>query len=307
MPEPAPPDVAALDARRPAQALSPAEIDGVLADFRSWLTALAEAPAGPANGAPSPQEAPDLHTLLGQFLALRHEVNLQTRAARNQQEQNAETLRQLGAALESLRAAQAQIQQSQDERLRPLLETLVGLHDALARAGREVGRSEDALAPLLEQACAVLEEQAEAPAAALPARELPRSFLARLFGTAAHEVPQRPEDDDARDRAQEACEGLERVQKALASLVVGYGMSLQRIERALARHGLEPILSVGRPFDPERMEVVEAVSGSGRPAGEVLQEVRRGYLYNGRVFRFAQVRVAKGDQQAKGDDPWNPS
>jgi molecular chaperone GrpE len=70
-------------------------------------------------------------------------------------------------------------------------------------------------------------------------------------------------------------------------------MSLQRIERALARHGLEPIASEGRAFDPEQMEVVEAVPGTGRPAGEVIEEVRRGYLYQSRVFRYAQVRVAK--------------
>lgn len=46
-------------------------------------------------------------------------------------------------------------------------------------------------------------------------------------------------------------------------------------------------------FDPERMEVVEVVIDSGKPAGEVIEEVRRGYFWRGRVFRFAQVRVAK--------------
>ncbi len=71
-------------------------------------------------------------------------------------------------------------------------------------------------------------------------------------------------------------------------------MSLQRLDRALRHHGLEPIACVGQPFDPERMEVLEAVGGTGRPANEVLDEVRRGYLWNGRVFRYAQVRVAKG-------------
>ncbi len=71
-------------------------------------------------------------------------------------------------------------------------------------------------------------------------------------------------------------------------------MGLQRIERALRQHGLETIAAVGEPFDPELMEVVEAVAGSGCPSGEVLDEVRRGYQWNGRVFRYAQVRVARG-------------
>ncbi len=79
----------------------------------------------------------------------------------------------------------------------------------------------------------------------------------------------------------------------LTALVTGYTMSVQRVERALRQHGLEPILAVGERFDPERMEVVEASTGTGRTPGEVLEEVRRGYLWNGRVFRYAQVRVAK--------------
>jgi molecular chaperone GrpE len=70
-------------------------------------------------------------------------------------------------------------------------------------------------------------------------------------------------------------------------------MSLQRVERALRQHGLEALHVVGQTFDPESMEVVEVVFDSGRPSGEVVEEVRRGYLWNGRVFRFAQVRVAK--------------
>jgi molecular chaperone GrpE len=70
-------------------------------------------------------------------------------------------------------------------------------------------------------------------------------------------------------------------------------MSVQRVERALAQHGLEPIAAAGQPFDPETMEAIEVVEGSGRPGGEVVQEVRRGYVWRGRVFRYAQVRVAK--------------
>jgi molecular chaperone GrpE len=68
---------------------------------------------------------------------------------------------------------------------------------------------------------------------------------------------------------------------------------LQRLERTLDQHGLEPIPAVGRPFDPERMEVVEVVHEPGRTASEVTDEVRRGYLWQGKVFRCAQVRVAR--------------
>jgi molecular chaperone GrpE (heat shock protein) len=44
------------------------------------------------------------------------------------------------------------------------------------------------------------------------------------------------------------------------------------------------------------MEVVEAVTEAGRERTEVIEEVRRGYLWRGRVFRFAQVRVARPER-----------
>ena len=261
----------------------------VLADFRAWLTALtteeqragsvSDEAAAVANAAGSLPRSPDLHTLLGQFVAVRQEVNLQTRAVRAQQEQNAETLRQLTAALDALRQSQTRgeedSQQAIDEAVRPLLKTLIDLYDALALAGREMRRLRETMLPGLEQLAAIR-----------PEPEPPPSLWARLFRSPAPAPEQHERQRLARDSA-------ERVRQLLESLVTGYTMSLQRIERALRQHGLEPVPSAGERFDPERMEVVEAVAGSGRPSGEVVEEVRRGYLRNGRIFRFAQVRVAK--------------
>jgi molecular chaperone GrpE len=251
-----------------AQALTPDAVAAVLADFEAWLREFASAPPA-AEAAPAP--AMDLHTLLGGLVALRHEVNLQTRATRAQQEQSAETLRQLTEALEALRQAP---QPSQEDAIRPLLKTLVDLYDALALAEREVRRVQEAVLPALGALLAAL-----APAA-LPRR----SLWARWFGARS---------DEGLERGRQAQEAGERVRAMLASLATGYTMSLQRLDRALRQHGLEPMAVVGRPFDPERMEVLEAVADSGRGAGEVLDEVRRGYLWNGRVFRYAQVRVAR--------------
>ncbi len=286
MPELPPPSIPENTSERASQALTPEAISAVLNDFRAWLAALAaeEQRAGStrdggpsvAYAAGSMSPAPDLHTLLGQFLAVRHEVNLQTRAVRAQQEQNAETLRQLAAALDALRQFQARGDETQqrviEEAIRPLLHTLIDLYDALALASREMQRFQDTLLP--EQG-----QTDTAPDAPLsPSRLLFRS-LHRFFNWKKEEE----------QKGQK-----ERLRQLLASLVTGYTMSLQRIERALRRHGLEAIATAGERFDPERMEVVEAVANSGRPSGEVIDEVRRGYLWNGRVFRYAQVRVAKG-------------
>jgi molecular chaperone GrpE len=271
MPEFSPPGVAGDAADRAPSALTPDAIAVVLEDFRAWLTALSAPLAGePTSAADVPPL--DLHTLLGQFLAVRQEVNLQTRAVRAQQEQNAETLRQLTLALDALQQSQARGEDrpepSSEESTRPLLKTLVEVYDALAIAGREIERMRDMVLPALEQLTATV--------------AAPPSFWQRWFASAA-----------AKQREQTARDSSARVRQLLASLVTGYTMSLQRLERALGQHGLEAIATAGQRFDPERMEVVEAVTGSGRPAGEVIDEVRRGYVCNGRVFRYAQVRVAK--------------
>jgi molecular chaperone GrpE len=267
MSEGPPQGVASGDADGRAEALTPERIEGVLADFRDWLRQAA-APAAPAPDG----EAVDLHTLLAQFTALRHEVHLQTRAARTQQEQGAEALRQLGEALSVLQQSQlsARIgeEQARDEALRPLLKALVDVYDSLSLAEREVRRAQDHVAP---------PQSAPTPPAAAP------SFWSRLFGRKPVSA----------ERPQQAAPAADRAPQVLASVLTGYTMSLQRVERALRQHGLEPIPAVGEPFDPERMEVLEVVNDSGRPSGEVVGEVRRGYLWRGRVFRFAQVRVAK--------------
>jgi molecular chaperone GrpE len=292
------------------QTVTGGEIDSILADFRRWLMSAPRA-AAPADRGPA--ETIDLSTVLNHYVALRQEVNLQTRAVRAQQEQtarvqeqNGELLEQLQQALEALTRSQARneqlAQQGQEERLRPLLKTLVDLYDALSLAGREIQKTQESMAPLLEPL-----EMLEEPLPELPAAPPPRSFWSRWLLSPSAEAALRTSREETHrtlerlhrersekqvylKRAQESCR---RAHESVGSLVAGYTMSLQRIERALRQHGLEAIPTVGESFDPERMEVVDTATNSGEPAGTVVAEVRRGYLWNGRVFRFAQVCVAK--------------
>ena len=67
----------------------------------------------------------------------------------------------------------------------------------------------------------------------------------------------------------------------------------RRVERLLPTLELEPLSCIGSSFDPELMEVVEVVGDTDQPAGTVVEEVRPGYLWRGRLFRFAQVKVAR--------------
>ena len=229
---------------------------------------------------PAVEPPPDLHTLLGQLTALRHEVNLQTKAVRAQQEQNAATLGELAEALDTLRDSSSQdvpeTATAAEEAQRPLLKALVELHDALALAGREIGRVRESVLPLLGRVLPNAEPVREVEFQPPPPVNLPRWWY-WLGGTSPDEAwrdaveqylaTRRKRETDAHDlRARRAAEGLEQVRQALNSLHTGYGMSVQRVERALQQHGLEAIPTTGQPFDPERMEVVEAVAGQ-RPAG----------------------------------------
>jgi molecular chaperone GrpE len=279
-----------------AGALTPAAIDRVLADFRAWLERLADAPEPTLESAPEPI---DLHTLVAQFTALRHEVNLQTRSARSALEQNAESLKQLGETVVALREApKPDPVAAIDEAARPLVKALLDVYDALELAGRQVERARlETLGPALDALAEPPPLKEPPPAAQDPAGS---GFLRRLFAGS-------PPADDGRAAVQEqwkaladwhanqseALKAVARAKQVFDGLVGGYAMSLKRVERVLPQFDLEPITCVGRPFDPELMEVVEATPDSGRPAGEVLDEVRRGYLWRGRVFRYAQVRVAR--------------
>jgi len=263
-------------------------IESLLADFRTWLEQAAHADLPEPDDAPQPV---DLATLLGQFVALRHEVNLQTRSSRAMQEQNTETLRQLTEALELLQNQPEPNPEAegreQSERLRPLLKTLVDVHDALALARREVLRAQENLLPLLGQFAALAQPIP-------PPKEPFGSTWLRWLGVGKSILSHRDAFQRAQqERARQVAQAAERARQFITSLVTGYTMSLQRLERTLDQHGLEAILAVGLPFDPETMEVVEVVHEPGRAASEVTDEVCRGYRWQGRVFRCAQVRVAR--------------
>lgn len=310
MSEPAPPNLADDTAVDSATGLSPESIRSILADFQQWL-ATAALPPSPSR-ITTDEEPVDLHSLIAQFVALRHEVNLQTRATRTQQELNGETLRQLTSALESLEQREIATPQSTsatgEDTTAPLLKTLIELHDALSVGGRELGRVQETVASQIKQ---IADLAALNPAIAALGQSAPRVPPAkpvswrRWFG--ASEVP--PPEEQSRknfdaaladlqaheeDRARRTQEHLDRLSQVIESMATGYSMSLQRIERALQKCGFEPLTVIGTPFDPEQMEVLDVVCNSGRPSGEVVEEVRRGYLRGGRVFRCSQVRVAKG-------------
>ena len=69
----------------------------------------------------------------------------------------------------------------------------------------------------------------------------------------------------------------------------------RKLSSLLESEGVTPIESVGRAFDPHEHEAIAIVPGTGRPDGEIVDEVQRGYRVRDRVLRPALVAVAGGE------------
>ena len=67
---------------------------------------------------------------------------------------------------------------------------------------------------------------------------------------------------------------------------------LGKLRGLLESEGVTPIEAVGHQFDPREHEAIANVPATGRPDGEVVAEVQRGYRLRDRVLRPALVAVA---------------
>ncbi len=68
----------------------------------------------------------------------------------------------------------------------------------------------------------------------------------------------------------------------------------RKLRQLLESEGVTSIdASPGTPFDPREHEAVANVPGTGRPGGEIVEELRRGYRLRDRVIRPALVAVAE--------------
>jgi len=140
------------------------------------------------------------------------------------------------------------------EELRPVAKALIDIADSLALSQRQMEKFRVTAEPLVQQPSG--------------------GFFAKLFGSA-------PQPD------------FGKLKQLVAAAADGYALSLRRVERLLPDLQLEPVDCRGEPFDPETMEAVEVVGETGQRAGTVIETVLPGYLWRGKVFRFAQVKVAR--------------
>ena len=80
------------------------------------------------------------------------------------------------------------------------------------------------------------------------------------------------------------------------NLVVGLEMIEKQFLDTMGKHGLTPIQSVGKEFDPNFHEAVAQEYAEGKKPHEVIKEFQKGYTLNGRVMRASKVVVSSDKQ-----------
>ncbi|WP_328987542.1 nucleotide exchange factor GrpE [Thiorhodovibrio winogradskyi] len=86
-----------------------------------------------------------------------------------------------------------------------------------------------------------------------------------------------------------------REAKLIVTLAEGMAMNLRRLEETLARREVRPIPTIGRLFDPHRMHAAELTRDPQYRHGEVMAELRPGWLLHDELLRLAEVVVNRID------------
>ena len=218
-------------------------------------------------------DAPGLLRLVEEFTALRQDVKLQAKSARGLQDQSESVLAGLNRAIEQFQSVAPRENQAVRDTLKPLLESLTDLDASLER-GRTA--AEAARSRWTGESTVGWQDVIEATAQSMPfwkrwclklvSADLTQSLHIRFSETWS--------------AAQEA-------------QVEGYRMIQNRLRRLFQQQHVERIETVGQLADPNLMTVIDVADHESLPAGTVLAELRPGYLWDGQLLRFAEVRVVR--------------
>ena len=86
--------------------------------------------------------------------------------------------------------------------------------------------------------------------------------------------------------------------KKLVAMLEGLALTRKGLVATMERYGVEPLASVGQPFNPDEHDAMVMEPNDEVPANHVLQEFARGYRFKDRVLRHARVVVSSGPAQA---------
>jgi molecular chaperone GrpE len=85
---------------------------------------------------------------------------------------------------------------------------------------------------------------------------------------------------------------------ALGALVRGYELGIERLDQTLDEFNAREIRCQGERFDPRRMNAIDSEESATVAPDTVLEVYRKGYEWEGEVFRPAQVKVSRAPRGA---------
>jgi molecular chaperone GrpE len=94
-------------------------------------------------------------------------------------------------------------------------------------------------------------------------------------------------------RALQAIPADLREDEKFKGLVAGLEATGRELEGAFGRNGIEKLVSVGQPLDPNKHQAMMEVPSADAEPGTVLVEMQAGYTIKDRLLRPALVSVAK--------------
>jgi molecular chaperone GrpE len=187
------------------------------------------------------------------------------------------------------------------------------------RTGERAGEEPLSLKPKYVEELEARTREAEQKAQDVQARfEQLRAALQRETDETRQRL-NRSADERARREKAEFISGLlpvaDNLQRAIEASAAGSSLeavldgvrgTLNSFESVLLSAGVEPIESIGQPFDPERHEAVDTIEVEPERDGTVMAEYSRGYKMGDRLLRPARVQVGRstsGRHEMAGGQP----
>lgn len=255
------------------------ENEELLRRFREWL-GRTEAEIAGLDDVGHDQDAtaedlPDVGMvqLIEAFTALRQEVKLQTKSNRGLEDALQQAITALDEAANQMRSIQAREADAVAKAVRPLVEALIELDEAFQRGLRAASTAHT---NVLED---TVRRHEQAARQRFDRLSVWQRWKARAWFSISTDLFRQQTDD------------LHR--RIMLPLLEGYQLIYQRLERTLVQLGIERIDCLGYPVDPTQMTVIELVDDPDIEPETVVDIVRPGYLWQGRLVRYAEVRAAR--------------
>jgi molecular chaperone GrpE len=224
----------------------------------------------PPNGDDLPrEEVPQFGAIdiVEAFTAMRHEWRSQTKESRAVVEQIQSAVTNIQSLESKLRASVTERRSDGSTDLKPLVLLIVETDHQLSRAVAAIAQWE-----------ATRQTRAAADAVAIEQCVAAMNKVARWFARPLLTLLAAQRSAVAPIGEHPALEGL--------------NMVLGRLRRMMREQGIERLDVQGQPFDANTMCAIGAMPSTDCPAGHVAEQLSPVYVWQGKLLRFADVRVA---------------